>query len=138
MVFTCKGQETTLNCQGLKENVCPTQNVDGAGNVSLKSHNPSRGNTYGGCYSPCGLLTYSNWGNPYGRHAPANPPADKYCCAGAYNTNPTCMRGPDKDMEYTKVVHSHCDAYAWAYDDAVGLKACPSSTTQFHITFMAP
>ena len=50
------------------------------------------------------------------------------------NTNPTCMKGPDPDMEYTQVVHENCDAYAWAYDDAVGLKACP--TEKFTVSMM--
>ena len=109
--------------------------VDGAGNVSLVARNPLKGNAYAGCYSPCGLLTYGNWGNPYGSHNPASPPADKYCCAGAFNTNPTCNSGPVTSMTYSQVVHQHCNAYAWAYDDAVGLKACPTNAVRYDLTF---
>ena len=77
--------------QSLSESVCPSQNVEGAGNVRLTAFNPDKGGKYAGCYSPCALLTYTNWGNPYAKYSPVQSPADQYCCAGAFNTNPTCM-----------------------------------------------
>ena len=142
MEFNCEGDSGNsgkLNCQTLNQSTCPSQDVDGAGNnVSLTAFNPDNGNKYAGCYSPCALLTYTNWGNPYAHYSPSQSPADKYCCAGAFDTNPTCWQGPDPNMAYTKVVHDHCDAYAWAYDDAVGLKACSSDKVTFAITFYDP
>ena len=41
-------------------------------------------------------------------------------------------------MEYTKVIHRHCDTYAYAYDDAIGLKACKSHQVTFEVTFYEP
>jgi len=43
--------------------------VDGAGTVNLGAKTPWSGK-YSGCYSPCGLLTYSNWNNPFGKFSP--------------------------------------------------------------------
>lgn len=143
MTFTCgdasNANSGDLNCSGLKQNVCPTQDIEGAGKgVSLTATNPDKGDAYAGCYSPCALLTYNNWHQPYGLFTPAQSPADQYCCAGAMNTPDTCHTGPNDTMKYTEVVHSHCDTYAWAYDDAIGLKACPSSDATFSITFYDP
>jgi len=104
----------------------------------LTALNPDKGNKYAGCYSPCGLLTFRNWSNQYGDHNPADSPADEYCCAGAKNTNPTCNAGPVTTMTYADVVHDNCSAYAWAYDDAIGLQACPSDQVQYSITFYDP
>lgn len=42
------------------------------------------------------------------------------------------------EMEYAKVIHENCDTYAWAYDDATGLKACKSDKVTFTITFYDP
>jgi hypothetical protein len=65
MKFTCGDDADPnsgdLNCSGLKQNVCPTQNIEGAGNVALTATNPVKGDKYAGCYSPCALLTYNNW-----------------------------------------------------------------------------
>lgn len=133
MSFRCRGQVTNINCGGLSEGVCPSQNIDGLGYVSLVARNPYKGNAYAGCYSPCAKLTYANWrGHAYN---PGAAPADKYCCAGRYAQPGACKTGPDANMEYTRVVHSHCSVYAWAYDDAVGLKACPSNQVSYQVTF---
>lgn len=68
--FKCGAKIDKVDCSGLKENICPTQNIDGAGTVSLAAHNPDKEDAYAGCYSPCAKLTYSNWNNPSGRHSP--------------------------------------------------------------------
>ena len=141
MEFNCEGDPNNsgkLNCQTLTEDVCPSQDVEGAGNVSLTAKNPDKGDKYAGCYSPCALLTYKNWSNPFAKYVPDQSPADQYCCGGAFNTNPTCSQGPDPTMTFTQVVHSHCDAYAWAYDDAVGLKACPTDKFTVSVEFYDP
>lgn len=140
MTFKCgaTGVDTNLECTGLKASICPTQDIDGAGYVSLIASNVDRGDAYAGCYSPCGVLTYSNWGNPYGKYLPTASPADKYCCAGAYQMPDQCKTGPDAAMEYTQIVHENCNAYAWAYDDDVGLQACDTNTTQFTVQFFDP
>ena len=141
MEFACDGDAGNsgkLNCQSLNKAACPTQNIDSAGNVDLSAYNIDKDNKWAGCYSPCAVLTYTNWGNQYAKYSPDQHPADEYCCAGAYDTNPTCSQGPDPNMTYTEVVHDHCDAYAWAYDDAVGLKACTSDKFTVKMTFYAP
>ena len=86
MEFKCgaTGKVDKADCKGLKQSLCPSQDIDGIGNVSLASKNPTKGDSYGGCYSPCAVLTFQNWNNPYGQHMPAAAPADKYCCAGAF------------------------------------------------------
>jgi len=63
MEFDCKDGSSTnsakLNCKGLKQEACPTQDLIGAENdVDLTAFNPKFGNKYGGCYSPCAKLTY--------------------------------------------------------------------------------
>ena len=140
--FNCAGDASNtadLNCQGLNQSNCPSQEIVGAGlDVSLSAFNPDKGNQYAGCYSPCGLLTYTNWNNQYGNFTPPQAPADQYCCAGAFDTNPTCWTGPNPTMTYTDVIHANCDSYAWAYDDAVGLKARPSENVDFCLTFYTP
>ena len=67
MSFDCKGDASNsaqLNCSGLKGNVCPYQDVEGLGNVSLMALNPNKDNKYAGCYSPCSLLTHNQWRTP--------------------------------------------------------------------------
>ena len=41
-------------------------------------------------------------------------------------------------MTYTQVVHANCGTYAWAYDDAVGLKACRSENFTATLVFYDP
>jgi hypothetical protein len=104
MEFYCgaTGLTDVLSCEGLKQDVCPTQDVEGAGsNVNLTAFNIDRDNEYAGCYSPCALLTYTNWHNPFAKYNPVQSPADKYCCAGDYQMPDQCHTGPDDTMVYT-------------------------------------
>jgi hypothetical protein len=68
MNFNCRdnpAESAYLNCKGLTQAACPTQDLIGAeNNVSLTAFNPRFDNQYGGCYSPCAKLTYRNWYNP--------------------------------------------------------------------------
>ena len=41
-------------------------------------------------------------------------------------------------MTYTQAVHANCDTYAWAHDDAVGFKACPSEDFTATLVFYDP
>ena len=41
-------------------------------------------------------------------------------------------------MTYTQVVHANCDTLAWDYDDAVGVKACPSDNFTATLIFYDP
>ena len=80
MSFNCDGDAANsadLDCSRLTRSMCPTQNIEGAGNVPLTAFNPDYNNQYAGCYSPCGLLTYNNWGNSYASgNSPSRAPAD--------------------------------------------------------------
>jgi hypothetical protein len=111
--------------------------IDTLGLTALDVENPTT-EEYGGCYSPCSKLTMNHWGNTDGTNSPDHPPADKYCCGGDYDTLETCQHGPDPTSEYTQVVHDNCNVYAWAYDDAIGLEACDTTTTMFAVTFYGP
>jgi len=43
MQFTCRGKNVDIDCQGLDEGLCPTQNIDTLGHSDLKVHNPRDG-----------------------------------------------------------------------------------------------
>jgi hypothetical protein len=106
MKFDCEddtNNSADLDCTGLTQSSCPTQTIDGAGtDVSLTAFNPDFNNEYAGCYSPCALLTYRNWYNPYSAdNTPSSPPADKYCCAGEFDEPHECWTGPNENMTYT-------------------------------------
>merc|ERR1711862_111780 len=82
-----------------------------------------------GCYSPCGKLTYSNWGNsPV--YAPFDEEAQYYCCPMPPISSPDCRAGPVEQTEYVKTFRNRCKhVYSYAYDDDVGLQTCPVGTT---------
>ena len=101
MQFTCRGENIDIDCQGLNEEICPTQNIDTLGHTDLKVHNHNKDGLYGGCYSPCSHLTMDHWQNSAAQYLPHHHPADKYCCKGAYDTIETCETGPDPTMLYT-------------------------------------
>ena len=49
------------------------------------------------------------------------------------------MAGPADRTKYRNMVHSHCDTYAYAYDDGVGLSSCPAATNLvYEVTFYCP
>lgn len=94
MKFTCgtdpaNPNSAELNCQNLKKDVCPTQTLPINGvptDVNLAASHPDKGGAYAGCYSPCGVMTYNNWQQPFGLYSPAEAPANQYCCAGDFAT----------------------------------------------------
>ena len=119
----------------MNEATCPTQAIDVEGDIDLKAFND---NKYAGCYSPCAVLTFKNWGNEYAKYMPIDYPAYEYCCQGPMYSSLDCMKGPAPDMKYTEVVHDNCFKYAWAYDYDIGLKSCPSDKFTVSMTFYDP
>lgn len=89
IAYTCEGIVTDIDCAGLSEYICPAMEIDTLGLTDLEVENPTT-EEYGGCYSPCSKLTMDHWGNTDGTNSPSYDPADKYCCAGAYDTLETC------------------------------------------------
>lgn len=88
-----------------------------------------------GCFSPCEKLTAATAYGGLG-YKSTDPQALLYCCPSFTKEKPTeivqkaCTRGPVSKTQYVKYVHKTCNdnAYAWAYDDADGLKSCNGYT----------
>jgi len=76
MRFTCEGEHTDVDCTGLNEDSCPTQEFAETGNTDLTVTNPNRDDEYGGCYSPCSSLTMNHWENPLANYSPSQAPAN--------------------------------------------------------------
>lgn len=132
-----------IDCSTIRVSQCPTnENLSSDGrfphlsNVNLRANNPAGG--VGGCYSPAGKLTYSNWGNsPV--YNPAAPEAQWYTCPTPPISPEQCMAGPADRTQYRNMVHSHCPVYAYAYDDGYGLSSCPAATNlSYEVTFYCP
>jgi len=82
-----------------------------------------------GCYSHCGKLTYTNWGN-HPTYAPQAPEANMYCCPTPPVSPRACREGPVEQTRYVQLFRQKCKGvYSYAYDDAVGLQTCPVGTT---------
>ncbi|CAE8586103.1 unnamed protein product [Polarella glacialis] len=119
-----------LDCMGLSTNMCPVaENLGQAGWQNLKVTDPHTGKVVG-CYSPCGKLAFSNWGNVAGRNAPQSEIAKPYCCPTPPVSSEECRTGPVIHTEFVSLIHQKCsNVYAYAYDDAVGLQVCQAGTT---------
>jgi len=129
---SCKRDDyggTDLDCSRLTFSDCPTsEHVVGVGDRDFRVKHPDTGETVG-CYSPCALLTDSNYNNPDGHFSPPDSTAGVYCCPTPPISSEQCRSGPADSSEYTKLMHSQCPhVYAYAYDDAVGLQVCPADT----------
>jgi len=129
---SCKGDGyggADIDCSRLRLSNCPAQsNVQGVGTKDLRLRHPDTGDVVG-CYSPCALLTASNWNNPDGHFTPPDSTAGPYCCPTPPVSSEECRAGPADSSEYTQLIHSECPSvYAYAYDDAVGLQVCPATT----------
>lgn len=116
----------SLNCSELTFADCPTDEVLNGKSTDLRVHHD---NEVVGCYSTCGKLTYSNWGNsPV--YSPASPEAQMYCCPTPPVSSEQCRHGPVEQAKYVKVFREKCaNVYTYAYDDALGLQTCPVGTT---------
>lgn len=114
-----------IDCSRLTLNQCPSSGSSG----DLRLRSPRTGAIVG-CYSPCSLLTDSNWNNPKGGHSPTDGVANPYCCPTPPVSSAQCRAGPAASSEYANLIHSHCPGvYSYAYDDAIGLQVCPPETT---------
>lgn len=118
----------SLDCRALTFADCPKSELLNGRNVSLLLLDPRSGKP-SGCYSPCGKLTYSNWGNsPV--VAPAHAEAQMYCCPTPPVTPQQCMRGPVEHSQFVNIFRQKCKGvYSYAYDDVNGLQTCPEGTT---------
>ena len=132
-----------IDCSGLQVSACPSQEdlstngqfppLEG---VDLVARDPST-DAVAGCYSPCGKLTYSNWGNTP-TFAPDAGEAEYYCCPTPPIGVDDCRTGPVVDTQYVELVHQQCpQVYAYAYDDGIGNWSCPAGT-RYRVTFDCP
>lgn len=118
-----------IDCSRLSLSQCPSDYIEGLGNVDLKLHYPQTDELVG-CYSPCSVLTSSQWNNPNGRYSPPDGVAGPYCCPTPPISSEQCRAGPAARSQYSKLIHASCPGvYSFAYDDAVGLQVCPATTT---------
>jgi beta-glucanase (GH16 family) len=113
----------------------------------LRHPNPdgSYSSTPVGCFSPSGKLTMGQWqaipkppftGTYY---APTDPQAQMYACPSPPITPDQCSAGPASRTQYTNMIHSKCQTYAYPYDDAFGLASCPAATNlKYEVTFYCP
>jgi hypothetical protein len=145
-----------FDCSNLTLNNCPTSDnlsTNGAypalANENLNLYHPNADGTYSstkvGCFSPSGKLTFAQWqsipsplftGTTY---LPTAPQAQMYACPTPPITPAQCSAGPAASTNYTKMIHSTCNAYAYPYDDAIGLASCPAATSlQYTVTFYCP
>jgi beta-glucanase (GH16 family) len=113
----------------------------------LRHPNPdgSYSTTPVGCFSPSGKLTMGQWqaipkppftGTYY---SPGDPQAQMYACPSPPITPAQCSAGPAARTQYTNMIHSKCQTYAYPYDDAFGLASCPAATNlRYEVTFYCP
>ena len=143
---TSSGCKSPATCPAVNYgNACPTSvdlSTDGAfpqyKNQNLQVKGPS--GAVAGCFSACGKMTFSQYYGGY-QLAPSNPAAAYYCCVAVNGTNPIpggnpatsagCNAGPAPTTTYVSYVHKACNnsVYAFAYDDAQGLRVCRGQTT---------
>jgi len=118
-----------LDCTELSLEHCPLdESREQNGNQDLRVWDPQAKKVVG-CYSPCGKLTYSNWGNPSGSHAPASESAQMYCCPTPPVQPEQCRNGPVSRTQFVDLIHKKCSGvYGYAYDDEIGLQLCPADT----------
>ena len=145
-----------FDCSALKLSSCPTsENLSTNGefpalaNESLVLHYPNANGTpsgtVAGCFSPASKLTSGQWqsipnppftGTTYN---PSDAQAQMYACPTPPISSQQCSSGPAASTNYTKMIHSTCNAYAYAYDDTIGLSTCPAATNlEYDVTFYCP
>lgn len=136
---SCPDSPQEIDCSGLSLGSCPhNEDLGGTvGNQTLMVLDPSGRGEVVGCYSPCGKLTYSNWGQGYS-FTPQSKEARDFCCPTPPIEPAQCSRGPVVRSAYVAAVHRLCPSvYAYAYDDGVGLSKCPAGT-RYQATFYCP
>lgn len=126
-------------CNELAQSQCPS-NEDLSDNGQYPSLKSVDLHVYGpkpdggaapmlGCYSTCQALTQVGYGGK-GYQPPSDPHAAMYCCPTPPISSAACKAGPVVKTKYVRAVHAMCHdtAYAFAYDDGVGLHTCTAST----------
>ncbi len=134
-----------IDCSGVRVSECPTNEdlstngqFPSLSNVSLVATNPATGAT-GGCYSPSAKLTFNHWAGGFPTYTPDSPQAQMYACPTPPISPEQCMAGPADSTDYRNMIHSHCETYAYPYDDGVGLSSCPAATNvTYEVTFYCP
>ncbi|WP_094708017.1 carbohydrate-binding protein [Hahella sp. CCB-MM4] len=134
-----------IDCSTLRVADCPmNENLSTDGqfpylsNVDMRTFNPVTGDV-AGCYSPAAKLTYSHWANGFQTYHPADPQAQMYTCPTPPISSDQCRSGPADRTAYRDMIHSHCETYAYAYDDGYGLSSCPAATNlSYEVTFYCP
>jgi hypothetical protein len=93
-----------------------------------------------GCFSPCKKMSY-DWGM-----SEATIPTLYYCCPTPNPANckisegcissEGCRTGPVINSQYVNSIHQMAPGiYTYAYDDGVGLHACPAGTVTYTMEF---
>ncbi len=143
------GSCTTSDCSELTLDACPTaEDLGGTVFPAYADKDLRLGDV--GCMSPCKKWRYPA---PYGMDlAESQDPGLHLCCptpidpaSGNCNAAHGCMtadacRASNDPLsvthtEFVKRVHARCPtAYAYSYDDAAGLHACPANTG-FRVVF---
>jgi len=97
-----------------------------------------------GCMSPCKKL---NFGAPEGYGISEGTVPTLFMCCPTPNPDncrieegcigsEDCRRGPIENTKFVKAVHAMAEGvYAYSYDDAKGLHACPAGTVQYQMEF---
>lgn len=130
-------QDQLVDCSSLDVSECPAAElIAGVGSVDLRMKRPGSSEALG-CYSPCSILADIHWGNPYATHQHDDAVAGPYCCPTPPFSSEQCQAGPAGSSEWLRYVHASCTAYAYAYDDTVGLLICAPSTT-YEVSFYCP
>lgn len=146
-----------VDCSQLTVDACPqSENMSTNGQynvingkdvtrVDLQWLDPKTGTPIG-CFSPCSKLstaqgsdngqTGGGWSQILGGLTPQSPQAQMYCCPTPPVTPGACSAGPAARTAYSQSVHTtqHCNAYTYAYDDALGLAVC-NAETRFEVVF---
>lgn len=132
----CSKPQGVLDCSGLSLDRCPAGEQMAGSSHSLHAKNPATG-AIAGCYSPCSKLIFSHWGNKaVGRSQ--SPAAAPYCCPTPPMSPKACREGPIERTRFVSLIRKHCKgAYAYSYDDEMGLSQC-EPTTHYKLTFFCP
>ncbi len=87
------------------------------------------GGPMAGCFAPYMKLNYPVWGGD-GLLDPGGPVEKMYACPTPPVTPEECRAGPVTATKYVRLIHAACkkSVYAFAYDDAIGLRSCPGGT----------
>lgn len=141
----------TIDASRLDLGKCPSsENLTGGGRVTSQGGKSLTSvdlrlidedtNSIIGCISPCKKLSWQ-WGL-----SEATSPTLYYCCptpnpancqiSQGCITSEGCRNGPVINTQFVNSIHSMAPGiYTYAYDDGVGLHACPAGTVTYTMEF---